>query len=83
MNYLINKVLSVFKTAPSNAFLLFSSGFLFAQLMLLNVLYTRHPQGGWATDLGIFSTPFVLIMYLLALTFCLVALWRSTTPSND
>ncbi|WP_299872739.1 hypothetical protein [uncultured Cocleimonas sp.] len=82
MNQLINKVISLLSKKPSNAFLLFLSGFLFAQVMIVNVLYSRHPQGGWATDLGMFSTPTILVTFLAALSLCLFVLWRSVSSED-
>lgn len=82
MSHLLNKAISVLKTKPSNAFLLFLTGFLFAQVMIVNVLYTRHPHGGWSTDLGIFTTPSILVAFLLALSLCLYVLWRSVSSED-
>lgn len=82
MNQLTNKVISILTTKPSNAFLLFLTGFLFAQMMIVNVLYTRHPQGGWETELGIFSTPSILVTILAALSLCLFVLWRSVSSDD-
>ena len=83
MNHLIKNVFTVLKTKPSNAFLLFLTGFLFAQVMIVNVLYTKHPQGGWATDLGIFTTPSILTSFLLALSLCLFVFWRSLSSEES
>ena len=82
MNYLIKKTKTIIKTRPSNAFLLFLTGFIFAQVMLLNVLYTRNPQGGWVTELGNLPTATILVNLLFALALCLMALWRSVTSIN-
>ena len=82
MNYLIKKVKSGLETRPSNAFLLFLTGFFFAQVMLLYILYTRQPQGGWVTELGNLPTVIVLFGFLFALALCLMALWRSVTTIN-
>lgn len=80
MNYFIKKVKSSLKTRPSNAFILFLTGFLFAQVMILNMLYTRHPQGGWVTESGNIPTTIVLFGFLFALALCLTYLWRSVKP---
>ncbi len=82
MIHLINKVISLLITKPSNAFLLFLTGFLFVQVMIVNLLYTQHPQGGWVTEFGNLPTVFVLISLLFALALCLMALWRSVTGIN-
>ena len=82
MNQLINNVISVLTTKPSNAFLIFLTGFFFAQVMIVNVLYSRHPQGGWATDLGLFSTPSILVTFLTVLSLCLFVLWRSVSSED-
>ncbi len=82
MSHLINKAISVLKTKPSNAFLLFLTGFLFAQVMIVNVLYSRHPQGGWVTEFGNLPTVFILFSLLFTLALCLIALWRSVTSIN-
>jgi hypothetical protein len=82
MNYLIKKVKSGLETRPSNTFLLFLTGFLFAQVLLVNILYTRHPQGGWVTAFGNLPTATVLIASLFVLALCLMALWRSVTTIN-
>ncbi len=82
MNKLINKVKSLLKTKPSNAFLLFLTGFFFAQVLLVNILYSRHPQGGWVTEFGNLPTATVLFGFLFALALCLMALWRSVTIIN-
>ena len=81
MKNLIKKIKTILSTLvskkPSNANLLFLTGFFFAQFMLLNILYTKDPLGGWVTSIGTFSTPFLLLTVLLALSVCLIALWRS------
>ena len=82
MKHLINNVISVLKTKRSNAFLLFITGFFFAQVMIVNVLYTRHPQGGWVTEFGNIPTVSILFGLLFALALCLMALWRSVTSFN-
>ena len=82
MKNIKNKVKSVLDTRPANAFLLFLTGFFFAQVLLFNVLYTRHPQGGWVTEFGNFSTVTILYGFLFALALCLIALWRSVTTIN-
>ena len=82
MKTLLIKIKSTLETRPSNAFLLFLTGFLFAQMMLLNVLYSRHPQGGWVTELGNIPTAMLLFGVLFALVLCLIALWRSVTSIN-
>jgi hypothetical protein len=79
MKNLLIKIKSSLETRSKNAFLLFLTGFLFAQVMLLNVLYTRHPQGGWVTELGNVPTATILFGLLFALALCLMALWRSVT----
>ena len=79
MKYLLIKIKTSLETRPSNAFLLFLTGFFFVQVLLLNVLYSRHPQGGWLTELGNVPTAFVLFGFLFALALCLVSLWRSVT----
>ena len=81
MKNLKNKVKTVLATRPANAFLLFLTGFCFSQVLLLNVLYTRHPQGGLVTEFGSFSTAFMLYGFLFALALCLIALWRSVTTT--
>ena len=82
MKYLLIKIKSTLETRPSNAFLLFLTGFLFAQVMLLNILYTRQPQGGWVTEFGNLPTAFVLFGLLFALALCLMALWRTVKTFN-
>ena len=79
MKTVLIKIKSSLETRPKNAFLLFLTGFLFAQVMLLNVLYTRHPQGGWVTELGNFPTAMILFGLLFTLALCLMVLWRSVT----
>jgi len=82
MNHLIKNIFSVLKNKPSNAFLLFLTGFLFAQVMIVNVLYSRHPQGGWVTEFGNLPTAFILFSLLFTLALCLIVLWRSVTSIN-
>lgn len=77
MKYIINKAKSVFANRPNNALLMALTGFLFTQVMLLNVLHSKHPQGGWATEMGTITTHSILMVSLAALSICLVALWRS------
>ena len=81
MNYLITKIKTVFATKPSNAFLLFLTGFFFAQFMLINILYTKHPLGGWETSIGNFTNYSIFITFLLVLSLCLFALWRSVASN--
>lgn len=83
MNYLITKVKTFLSTKPSNAFLLFLTGFFFSQFMLLNILYTKHPLGGWVTPMGTITTPFILLSFLLALSLCLLLLWRSVSANKQ
>ena len=82
MNKLTKKIKSLLKTKPSNAFLLFLTGFFLAQVLLANFLYSQQPQGGWVTALGNISTSTVLSVLLFSLSLCLVALWRSSTSSK-
>lgn len=79
MKLLINKIKTVIQDKPSNAFLLFLTGFFFTQFMLVNILYIKQPLGGWVTSIGTFTTPFILFATLLALSACLIALWRTVT----
>lgn len=83
MSSFIEKTKSAIANRPPNAFLLFLTGFLFAQVILLNIFYTRHPNGGWETATGMFKTSSVLIIFLCALTLCLIALWRSIGVSES
>ena len=82
MNKLTKKMKSLLNTKPSNAFLLFLTGFFLAQVLLANFLYSQQPQGGWVTALGNISTATVLSVLLFALSLCLVALWRSSSSSK-
>ncbi len=82
MNKLTKKIKLLLNTKPSNAFLLFLTGFFLAQVLLANFLYSQQPQGGWVTALGNISTATVLSILLFALSLCLVALWRSSTNSK-
>ncbi len=81
MNHLIKKIKTVLATKPSNAFLLFLTGFFFAQFMLINILYTKHPLGGWETSIGNFTNYSIFITFLLVLSLCLFALWRSVASN--
>ena len=81
MKNIINKVKSVLANKPSNAFLLFLTGYLFTQTMLVNILHTKHPHGGWDTGLGMISTHSILMVSLAALSLSLIALWRATDVS--
>lgn len=83
MKQLINKIKTVFTTRPSNAFLLFLTGFFFIQFMLVNILYIKQPLGGWVTGIGTFTTPFILFSILLALSICLIALWLSVAKNEN
>jgi hypothetical protein len=82
MKNLLIKIKSSLETTPKNAFLLFLTGFLFTQVMLLNVLYTRNPDGGWVTAFGNIPTITVLFGFLFALALCLIVLWRTVTTIN-
>jgi len=82
MNKLTIKTKSLFKTKPARAFLLFLTGFFLTQVLLTNILYARHPQGGWVTELGNIPSLSILSFSLLALTACLVVLWRSSTTAK-
>jgi len=68
------------KSAQPILFLL--TGFFLTQFFLLNILYSQHPLGGWHTMLGNISTPTLLSVVLLALLFCLVALWHMATTNK-
>ena len=82
MNKLTKKIKSLLKTKPSNAFLLFLTGFFLAQVLLANFLYSQQPLGGWVTALGNISTSTVLSVLLFTLSLCLVALWRSNSKTK-
>lgn len=82
MKPIIIKLKSVLEKKPSNAFLLLLSGFLFSQVMLVIILYAKHPFGGWVTSMGTITTPFVLLSFLVALSLCLVFLWRSVATQE-
>lgn len=82
MKQLINTIKNGFITRPSNAFLLFITGFFFIQFMLVNILYVKHPLGGWVTSLGTFSTTSILFSLLFVLSLCLFALWRSVSKNK-
>jgi len=74
---------NVFTKRPSNAILLFITGFFFTQFMLVNVLYAKHPLGGWVTSLGTFSTSIILFVTYLTLALCLFTfLWRSVNKDR-
>jgi len=79
----IRSVKNIFTTRPSNAFLLFLTGFFFTQFMLVNILYIKHPFGGWMTSVGTFTTSSILFTLLFALSLCLIALWRSATKGKN
>ena len=80
----IKTILSTFLAKrPSNAFLLFLTGFFFSQFMLVNILYTRDPLGGWVTSVGVISTPAILLAVLFALSLCLIALWKSAATEES
>ena len=83
MNHLITRIKTVLATKPSNAFLLFLTGFFFAQFMLVNILYTKNPLGGWVTPFGTITTPFILLSFLLVLSLCLIFLWRSVNANKQ
>ena len=83
MNNLITKIKTILATKTSNAFLLFLTGFFFAQFMLVNILYTKHPLGGWETSIGIFTNYSIFITFLLVLSLCLFALWRSVAKQES
>lgn len=72
-----------FATKPSNAFLLFFIGFFFTQFMLVNMLYIKQPFGGWVTSIGTFTTSALLFASLLALSVCLIALWRTVAKQES
>jgi len=59
-----------------NIFIFILTGFFLAQFMLLNILYTKNPQGGWITPLGDIPTFNILIVCLFALLLCIAFLWR-------
>lgn len=84
MDFLITKIKHTFTTRPSNAFLLFLTGFFFSQFMLINILYTKHPFGGWETSIGNFTNYSILITFLTILSICLLGLLRSIMrkPTN-
>lgn len=77
MNTLLTKIKYALATKPSNALLLLLTGFFFTQVMLLIILYTKNPFGGWETSIGTFTTHSILMTSLLVLSLCLITLWRS------
>ena len=87
MNNLSTTIIATVKntlvTKPSNAFLLFLTGFFFTLFMLANILYTNHPLGGWITSVGTFTTTSILLASLTALSVCLIALWRSVATKES
>ena len=66
---------SNWKKKPAQAFLFLLTGFLLSIFFLLNILVSQHPNGGWQTALGNISTTTMLSIVLVALVFCLIALW--------
>jgi len=74
---IINKAKTVFAKIPKNAFLFLITGFLFSVVMLLNVLHSKHPHGGWVTDMGMISTQSLLLISLAAMSISLIALWKA------
>jgi len=70
------------KKSP-RVFLLFVTGFLLSQFFLLNFLLIQHPKGGWVTFAGSMPTTNLIAVILLALIFCLAALWRSAADSKN
>ena len=87
MNNLSTTIIATVKntliTKPSNAFLLFLTGFFFTLFMLANILYINHPLGGWITSVGTFATTSILLASLTALSVCLIALWRSVVAKES
>lgn len=91
MNTLANTITSALtkvsaKKLPQQ-FLFLLTGFLVSQFFLLNILYSKHPQGGWVTFVGNISTFSLMIIVLLTIIACLITLWRSatittTSPTN-
>ena len=73
---------SFFNKRPANALLLFFSGFLFAQFILLNILYAKNPFGGWTTALGNIPTYEVLVFCSIALLVCLMIIGFSVNFSR-
>ena len=69
------------KKKPAQSFLFLLTGFLLTIFFLLNILVSQHPKGGWQTALGNISTTTMLSIVLVALVFCLIALWRSATST--
>jgi len=82
MKHFLNTIKTAFTARPSNALLLFLTGILFSLFMLSNVLYIKHPLGGWVTSAGTFTTESILFTLLFALSFSLIALWRSVNASK-
>ncbi|MEH6455735.1 MAG: hypothetical protein V7749_05400 [Cocleimonas sp.] len=82
MNNRITKIKTAFATKPSNAFILFLTGFFFVKTMLLIMLYSSHPYGGWETGIGTFTTSSILMSSILVLSLCLIALWRSASTTK-
>lgn len=82
MKQFINKIKTLFTTRPSNAFLLFITGFLFTLFMLTNVLHFNHPFGGWVTDMGLVTTSSIMYGLLFSLSLSLLALWRSANKNE-
>ncbi len=70
------------KKKTSQPFLFLLTGFFLTQFLLLNVLYSQHPLGGWQTAVGNITTQTLLTVALIALLLCLVALWRSATTNT-
>ena len=79
----INKIKTLLEKKQSNAILLFVTGFFFAQFMLLNILSTINPLGGWVTMIGTFTTTSILLTVLFVLVLCLIALWLSVVKQEN
>jgi len=77
MKFTLPTIKSITPTKLSNAFLLFITGFLFSLVMLVNTLYTKHPHGGWETEIGMFTTSSILNVLLVAFCVCLFVLFRT------
>ncbi len=69
-------------TKLQQSLLLSLTGFLLSLFVLLNILYAQNPLGGWVTPFGNMPTSVLLSICLFGLLACLVALWRSATPTN-
>jgi len=82
MKQIINKIYTIFLARPSNAFLLFLTGFFFIQFMFANILYIKHPFGGWMTSMGTFTNASILFTLLLALSVCMFTLWLSVVKTK-